>query len=90
MQIFYINLQGNSIANQRKPANLAAMSRHSGDVMLQIFLGLVERIQALVPPPAEGVENDRIPPDPLSHPALRRMSPHELADIPFPRPRRKC
>jgi hypothetical protein len=27
------------------------------------------------------------PDDPLSHPVLRAMSPRELADIPFPRPR---
>jgi hypothetical protein len=25
-------------------------------------------------------------PDPLDHPALRRMSPRELADLPVPRP----
>lgn len=27
--------------------------------------------------------------DPLSHPALKAMTPQELADIPFPRPRPK-
>lgn len=28
------------------------------------------------------------PADPLTHPALRAMSPRELADLPLPRPRR--
>jgi hypothetical protein len=30
-------------------------------------------------------EEARLVSDPLSHPELRRMRPHELADIPFPR-----
>lgn len=25
-------------------------------------------------------------PDPIDHPALRHLSPRELADLPFPRP----
>lgn len=28
------------------------------------------------------------PSDPLAHPALRRMTPRELADLPLPRPAR--
>lgn len=38
--------------------------------------------------PAQADLPDAIACDPLSHPVLSRMSPNELADLPFPRMRR--
>lgn len=54
--------------------------------MLQIFLSLAKTLFT-----AAGKKEQQHPPDeprdPLDHPALKAMSPRELADIPFPRHR---
>ena len=42
-------------------------------------------LKALAGKGAGRSEEERWQQDPLSHPVLRRMTPHELADLPFDR-----
>lgn len=49
------------------------------------MLNLIQRLrQAFVAPTRDSGAD---PCDAFAHPALARMSPRELADLPFPRPR---
>lgn len=50
--------------------------------MLQFLSILNSRDRA----PSNVTERQALLSDPLSHPALKAMTPQQLADIPFPRP----
>ena len=54
--------------------------------MVQIFLKLTDALARLFQAACEPSEDQRWRADPLSHPALSRMSTAELADLPIGNP----
>jgi hypothetical protein len=86
MQIFYSVSHAISIEFPRAQRDFNCGYQAYGPVvMLQIFLTLFRRAAELTRTEPAEERGPPCPSDPMSHPALKAMSPRELADIPFPR-----